>query len=95
MPQAHQFKLEWTEDLVSVFDAAEVIVDKMKDDYTSTEHILLAMVQAKAATVRELLASFGVNEKSIMDALMGIRGTQRVGSPTPEDQYEALVKVWT
>ena len=79
-------------DIVSVLDAAETIVDKMKDDYTSTEHILLAMVQAKAATGRELLASFGVNEKSIMDALMGIRGSQRVSSPTPEDQYEALVK---
>ena len=79
-------------DLVNVLDAAEAIVDKMKDDYTSTEHILLAMVQAKAATVRELLASFGVDEKSIMDALMGIRGSQRVGSPTPEDQYEVLVK---
>ena len=79
-------------DIVSVLDAAEAIVDKMKDDYTSTEHILLAMVQAKAATIRELLASFGVNEKSIMDALIGIRGSQRVSSPTPEDQYEALVK---
>ena len=80
------------QDIVSILDAAEAIVDKMKDDYTSTEHILLAMVQAKLATVRELLASFGVNEKSIMDALMGIRGSQRVSSPTPEDQYEALVK---
>ena len=80
------------QDLASVLDEAESIVDKMKDDYTSTEHILLAMVQAKVATVRELLASFGVNEKSIMDALKGIRGSQRVSSPTPEDQYEALVK---
>ena len=79
-------------DFVSVLDGAEAIVDKMKDDYTSTEHILLAMVQAKAATVSELLASFGINEKSIMDALMGIRGSQRVSNPTPEDQYEALVK---
>ncbi len=79
-------------DLVSVLDGAEAIVDKMKDDYTSTEHILLAMVQAKAATVSELLASFGVNENSVMDALMGIRGSQRVSNPTPEDQYEALVK---
>ena len=79
-------------EIVSVLDAAEAIVDKMKDDYTSTEHILLAIVQAKASTVHELLASFGVNENSIMDALMGIRGSQRVSSPTPEDQYEALVK---
>ena len=79
-------------DLAGVIDAAEAIVDKMKDDYTSTEHILLAMVQAKTASARELLASFGVNEKSIMDALMGIRGSQRVSSPTPEDKYEALVK---
>ena len=77
--------------LVGVLDEAESIVDKMKDDYTSTEHILLAMVQA-AGTVSELLASFGVNEKSIMEALMGIRGSQRVSSQTPEDQYEALVK---
>ncbi len=80
------------QDLVSVLDGAETIVDKMKDDYTSTEHILLAMVQAKVATVNELLAAFGVDEKSIMDALMGIRGSQRVSSPTPEDQYEALIK---
>ena len=79
-------------DIISVLDAAEAIVDKMKDDYTSTEHILLAMVQAKAASVRDLLASFGVNEQSIMDALMGIRGSQRVSGLTPEDQYEALVK---
>ena len=79
-------------DIVSILDAAEVIVDKMKDDYTSTEHLLLAMAQAKVTTVRELLASFGVNEQSIMAALMGIRGSQRVSSPTPEDQYEALVK---
>ena len=79
-------------DMVSVLDAAEAIVDKMKDDYISTEHILLAMVQTKAAAVRELLAVFGVNEKSIMDALVGIRGSQRVSSSTPEDQYEALVK---
>ena len=79
-------------DIVNVLDAAEAIVDKMKDDYTSTEHILLGLVQAKASTVRELLASFGVNENSIMDALMGIRGSQRVSSPTPENQYEALVK---
>lgn len=79
-------------EIVSVLDAAEAIVDEMKDDYTSTEHILLGMVQAKASTVRELLAFFGVNENSIMDALMGIRGSQRVSSPTPEDQYEALVK---
>ena len=79
-------------DIVNVLDAAEAIVDKMKDDYTSTEHILLAMVQAKAAAVRELLASFGVNEKSTMDALVGIRGSQRVSSSTPEDQYEALIK---
>ena len=80
------------QDLASLVDEAEAIVDKMKDDYTSTEHILLAMVQLKSATVRELLASFGVNEKSIMSALMGIRGSQRVSSQTPEDQYEALVK---
>ena len=80
------------QDLTSLVDEAEAIVDKMKDDYTSTEHILLAMVQLKSATVRELLASFGVNEKSIMSALMGIRGSQRVSSQTPEDQYEALVK---
>ena len=80
------------QDLVSVLDTAETIVDKMKDDYTSTEHILLAMGQTKAATVHELLASFGVNQQSIMEALMGIRGSQRVSSSTPEDQYEALVK---
>ena len=79
-------------DLASVLGAATGITNRMKDDYTSTEHLLLGMVQARPEAVRELLASFRVNEQSIMDALMGIRGSQRVSSSTPEDQYEALVK---
>ncbi len=76
-----------------VLDEAESIAGNMKDDYTSTEHILMALAEPKApAGVRALLTRFGVDYNAIVQALAGIRGSQRVTSPTPEAQYEALAK---
>ncbi|MCX7851956.1 MAG: AAA family ATPase, partial [Caldilineales bacterium] len=76
-----------------VLEEAEAIAESMKDDYTSTEHLLMAMASPKApAGVRELLARVGVDYNAIVQALAAIRGSQRVTSPTPETQYEALAK---
>ncbi|GMR09972.1 MAG: ATP-dependent chaperone ClpB [Anaerolineae bacterium] len=81
-----------SQDLVNVLQEAEKIAGDMTDEYTSTEHLLLAMAQPKAGRIRDLLAQHGVDYNSIMQALAGIRGSQRVTSSTPEAQYEALVK---
>ncbi|MCA9972133.1 MAG: AAA family ATPase, partial [Anaerolineales bacterium] len=80
-------------DLNNVLEEAEAIAGQMKDDYTSTEHLLMAMAQPKAPRrIRELLARHGVDYNTIMQALAAVRGSQRVSSQNPEAQYEALVK---
>ncbi len=78
--------------LNGIVEEAQSIADNMKDDYVSTEHLLMAMAQPKAGSVRELLARHGIDYNSIMQALAAVRGSQRVTSQNPEAQYEALVK---
>ena len=78
--------------LNDILQEAQAIAAQMKDDYTSTEHLLLGMAQPRAGRVRELLARHGIDYSAIMQALAGIRGSQRVTSQNPEAQYEALAK---
>ena len=86
-------KVDLGRDLVSVLSEAEDIAHQMKDEYTSTEHLLMAMAQPKAPKrILDLLARHGVDYNSILQALASVRGSQRVTSQNPESQYEALVK---
>jgi ATP-dependent Clp protease ATP-binding subunit ClpB len=62
----------------------------LKDDYVSTEHLLLALVEASDTPAGKLLADQGVTAESILTALKEIRGTQRVTDQSPEDKYQAL-----
>jgi ATP-dependent Clp protease ATP-binding subunit ClpB len=71
------------------FSAAERQAASMKDDYVSTEHLLLALA-AGAEAAR--LQGFGLTPETILQALSGIRGSQRVTSPDPESTYQALEK---
>ena len=69
--------------------AAEDESRKLKDEYVSVEHVLLAMLDADAQVAR-LLKEFGLTRERLMQALREIRGSQRVTSPNPEATYEAL-----
>jgi len=69
--------------------AAELQARTMKDDYVSTEHILLALAAGPEA---ERLKSYGFTPEVILQSLSTIRGSQRVVSPNPEDTYQALEK---
>jgi ATP-dependent Clp protease ATP-binding subunit ClpB len=75
-----------------VIEEAQSIADNMKDEYVSTEHLLMAMAQPKAGSIRELLGRHSIDYNAIMQALAAVRGSQRVTSQNPEAQYEALVK---
>jgi ATP-dependent Clp protease ATP-binding subunit ClpB len=75
----------------TILQEAENIAGNMRDEYTSTEHLLLAMASSQAK-VRQLLQRHGVDYNGIMQALAGIRGNQRVTTDNPEGQYEALSK---
>jgi ATP-dependent Clp protease ATP-binding subunit ClpB len=71
---------------------AEKIAAQMRDDYVSTEHLLLALARSKDHAVRDRLAQAGLNDATILQALTQIRGSQRVTSQTPEGTYQALEK---
>jgi ATP-dependent Clp protease ATP-binding subunit ClpB len=70
-------------------NSAERFAKGMKDDYVSTEHILLALTESSDAS---LLKQFGITKDAVLKALVDIRGNQRVTSQNPEDTYQALEK---
>ncbi len=77
--------------LLAVLDDAQETASTMGDEYTSTEHLLLALGGADDA-VGKGLVSLGVAGDELLGALKAVRGNQRVTSPTPEGTYEALEK---
>ncbi|HMB07538.1 MAG TPA: Clp protease N-terminal domain-containing protein, partial [Isosphaeraceae bacterium] len=76
-------------DLGRVFDLATDEAERMKDQYVSVEHLLLALTKVKSKA-QELLAALGVTEREILQALQKVRGGQRVTDQNPEDKYQAL-----
>ena len=74
-----------------VIEQAEKAAASLKDDYVSTEHLLLALAEA-SDPVGELLKKSGVDRSAILAALKDIRGAQRVTNPNPEDTFAALDK---
>ncbi|MEK7821676.1 MAG: Clp protease N-terminal domain-containing protein, partial [Planctomycetota bacterium] len=65
---------------------------RLKDEYLSTEHLLLAMLEKSASSAGRILAGEGVKRDEVLRALQGIRGTQRVTDPNPEGKYQALAR---
>jgi len=80
-----------TPPLKAVFDRSEDEASKLKDEYISTEHLLLAIVEGEGASGR-LLKEGGVTRDRILKVLLEIRGTQRVTDPSPEEKYQALAR---
>ena len=66
--------------------------DNFKDDYVSTEHLFLAIAGSDRGPAGQLLKKLGASHEAILQALTGVRGTQRVTSQNPEATYEALDK---
>src|SRR6202795_878605 len=66
--------------------------DNFKDEYVSTEHLFLAIAGTDRDPAGQLLKKLGASHEAILQALTGVRGTQRVTSQNPEATYEALDK---
>jgi ATP-dependent Clp protease ATP-binding subunit ClpB len=75
--------------LGKLFESAQKEAEQLKDEYISTEHILLAMLQTQSAAGK-LLADQGVTKDGIYKALKEVRGSQRVTDQTPEDKFQSL-----
>jgi ATP-dependent Clp protease ATP-binding subunit ClpB len=77
--------------LRDVFTAAEQEAERMTDEFTSTEHLLLAIAAAGGRTpLADLLKKHGVTKDSVLQALTSVRGSQRVTDQRPEGKYQAL-----
>jgi len=76
-------------DAYRILEAADNERAALDDDYLSTEHVLLAMTEVKGG-VGDLLRSLDVTHDAVLDALKEVRGSHRVTSENPEDQYQAL-----
>jgi len=76
---------------VKVLEAAQKLADSMKDEFVSTEHLLLSLAQVdtKAKNVLKLNA---IDEAGVLKALQAVRGNSRVSDQNPEEKFQALQK---
>jgi len=92
-PGAEAGKVYVTERLQRLFVRAEDEAKRLKDDYVSVEHLMLAFLDEGTKTAAgRLLAELGVSRDRFLSALTAVRGAQRVTSASPESAYEALEK---
>jgi ATP-dependent Clp protease ATP-binding subunit ClpB len=78
--------------LEKLFAKAFELAGKMKDDYVSVEHLLLAIGEIKNDACAEILRAAGLRPDKLMSALVKIRGNQRVDNPNPEATFDVLSK---
>lgn len=77
--------------LGKILENSDKEASKLKDDFVSTEHILLAMTSTEG-NIKNLLEKFGVNYENILKVLVEVRGSQRVTDQEPESKFQALEK---
>ncbi len=76
--------------LNEVFKRAQEEAGRLKDEYISVEHLLLAILDDSSGVSAHVLKSNGVTKDQIYSALQSVRGGQRVTDPSPEEKYQAL-----
>ncbi|NOY86365.1 MAG: ATP-dependent chaperone ClpB [Deltaproteobacteria bacterium] len=78
--------------LNNLFNLALTEAEALKDEYVSTEHLFLAMLQEKEGAVADILRSARINRDQVLGALKDVRGSHRVTDQNPEESYQALMK---
>jgi ATP-dependent Clp protease ATP-binding subunit ClpB len=91
LPRAHGAALDvdFGRELKNTWEAAAKQADEMKDEYISTEHFLIALAAGKTPA-GDALRNAGATKDAILEALVEVRGNQRVTDQDPEAKYEAL-----
>jgi len=77
-------------ELNAVLDRAEQDAKALGDEYVSTEHMLLALSDAKGTESKTLLVAVNATRAALLEAIEAVRGSHRVTDQTPENQYQAL-----
>src|SRR3712207_1652784 len=76
-------------ELNQVFDKAEAEAKKLRDEYVSTEHLLLALSDTRGTESKNLLNAAGATRDALAEALEAVRGSHRVTDQSPENQYRS------
>ncbi|MEO5511927.1 MAG: ATP-dependent chaperone ClpB [Longimicrobiales bacterium] len=77
-------------ELNQIFDVAQAQATSLRDEYVSTEHMLLGLAGVKGSSTRELLLEQGISLDDLKEALEAVRGSHRVTDQSPEQKYRAL-----
>jgi ATP-dependent Clp protease ATP-binding subunit ClpB len=75
-----------------MFDAAWDEAEKMRDEYLSTEHLLIAMASVESLSIYSIMKNFGITRDRILQGLKTVRGSKRVIDQNPEAKYRAIDK---
>jgi ATP-dependent Clp protease ATP-binding subunit ClpB len=75
-----------------LLDAASTEMERLKDEYLSTEHLLIAIVEEANSDAARILQRSGVTREKVLQALTQVRGSNRVTDATPESKFQALEK---
>jgi ATP-dependent Clp protease ATP-binding subunit ClpB len=76
--------------LSAILQSAQKEADRLRDEYVTVEHLLLAISQEKSTRASDILASFGVTRDRIYETMVGLRGSRPVTDQDPESKYQAL-----
>lgn len=90
-PQGVFGQVPISQEMAGVLDRANQVSKEMKDDFISTEHLLLALMDVPSKA-KNILANFGVLSQRILEILATLRGAQRVTDVEPESKYQVLEK---
>jgi len=78
--------------LKKALDAAAKETAKLKDEYVSTEHLLLGLLEEGGSSLKRIFQAHGLKRDEVLKVLVELRGNQRVSDPNPEDKFQALEK---
>ena len=76
--------------LSAILQSAQKEADRLRDEYVTVEHLLLAISQEKSTRASDILTSFGVTRDRIYETMVGLRGSRPVTDQDPESKYQAL-----
>jgi ATP-dependent Clp protease ATP-binding subunit ClpB len=81
-----------TQDVNKILIESQKLAEKMKDEYVSQEHVLLAIISKTQSLLSQELSRHGIKQKDVLEVIRQIRGGQKVDNANPEDKYQALMK---
>ena len=79
-------------DLNQLLIKAQKVMSGYKDEYTSVEHLIMAMFEVQSTFIQDLIRQYHLNKKELEKIIQEMRGGNMVNNPQPENQYEVLTK---